>query len=173
MKVLSHQSHFSNGSFHRANQLCSELRSRPRGGAGRVQKRWAARGFSVQPASPLPHPQTLPPSPGRVWRMDAALNETFLPRGAQGSLKVERREEKNGVKKREGVASLGVGVIEPLPRVEWGLTSNGGDSMGWGWGSFLLTDELCVEDLLCGTFCQALLSQNLQSREGSKSSLYK
>ena len=59
--------------------------------------------------SPTPSPDSSPPQPGRVWRMDAAFNETFLPRGAQGSLKVAKGEEKNGVKKREGLESPGGG----------------------------------------------------------------
>lgn len=45
--------------------------------------------------------------------VDAALDETFLPRGAQGPPKMGEGKEARGVKEGEGV--LMVGVIEDLP----------------------------------------------------------
>ena len=45
--------------------------------------------------------------------MDPALDETFLPRGAQGAPKMGEGTEAPGVKEGEGV--LAVGVIEDLP----------------------------------------------------------
>lgn len=45
--------------------------------------------------------------------MDAALDETFLPRDAQGGPKMGEGKEEPGVKEREGV--LVVGLIEALP----------------------------------------------------------
>lgn len=62
--------------------------------------------------------------------MDAALDETFLPRGAQGSLKVGGGE-KQGVRKGEGVKRpIGGGGSGPsLSRVgfdpRWGVGSGG------------------------------------------------
>lgn len=59
------------------------------------------------PLLPPPHPRLSP----STWpcvkdvSMDAALDETFLPRGAQGSPEMGEGEENQGVRKGEGVKS--------------------------------------------------------------------
>lgn len=56
---------------------------------------------------PYPTPRLSPPTWPCVEdvSMDAALDETFLPRGAQESPKLGKGEEKHGVKEGEGVES--------------------------------------------------------------------
>lgn len=74
--------------------------------------------------------------------MDAALDETFLPRDAQGAPKMGEGNEEHRVKDQEGVEGPG----------SWGdRGSSLSRERGGERGSFLLISELCVEDLAWDT----------------------
>lgn len=108
--MLVIQSQLSSGSFPLGHQLSSgagvKAKAKARGRGRAYADGGAARGFSVQPAyPPAPTLRLSPPTWPCVEdvSMGVALEETFLPRCAQGSPKMGERGERHEVKEGEGV----------------------------------------------------------------------